>query len=68
MNAELPRLLIFSLSLLSAIAVFNNWGDIKPILSHINHWVRNEDGEHLTAYGIMCFALVVFVVWGLSLL
>ncbi len=41
---------------------------VKRTLSDINHWVRNEDGENLTAYGIMSFALVVFVVWGISLL
>ena len=41
---------------------------VKRILSDINHWVRNEDGENLTAYLILSFALVVFVSWGISLL
>ena len=46
----------------------SNCNRIRATLSDINHWIRNENGENLTAYGIMSFALVVFVVWGLSLL
>lgn len=64
---------IFSLiTALLTVAYFADhpidWSALKAHLSHFNHWPINEDGEHLTAYGIICFALVVFVVWGISLL
>jgi len=68
MNPLVNTEFVFSLgALLLGMGMFN-CRRIRATLSHINHWVRNEDGEHLTAYGIMSFALVVFVVWGISLL
>ena len=54
-------------ALLVGMGMFNAEA-VKSTLSDINHWIRNENGENLTAYGIMSFALVVFVVWGISLL
>ena len=59
---------VFSLGALLVGAGMFNCNRIMATLSDINHWIRNENGENLTAYGIMSFALVVFVVWGLSLL
>ena len=62
------NILLFSIGvpLMSIAAV--NCRRVRAALSDINNWIRNENGENLTAYGIMSFALVVFVVWGISLL
>ena len=59
-------LLSIGVLLMSISAV--NCKKIRGHLSKINRFLINEDGEHLTAYGIISFALVVFVVWGISLL
>ena len=62
------NILVLSIGVLLMAMSAVHCSDIRDALSDINHWVRNEDGENLTAYGIMSFALVVFVVWGISLL
>jgi len=41
---------------------------IRDALSKINRYIRNEDGEHLFAYGVISLALAVIVVWGIGLL
>jgi len=62
------NILVLSIGVLLMAMSAVHCSDVKRTLSDINHWVRSEDGEHLTAYGILSFALVVFVVWGISLL
>ncbi len=39
-----------------------NRDDTKDVLSHVKRYLINEDGEHLVAYGIMMWGLVVLVV------
>ena len=60
------------LILMSAIGYLQKYplpvSDIKPYLAKLQHWVRYGDTEQKIGYGIMCFALVVGVVWGISLL
>ena len=53
MNPLVNTEFVFSLgALLLGMGMFN-CRRIRDALSDINHWVRNEDGEHLTAYGII---------------
>ena len=60
------------LVLMSAIAYLQKYpipvSDIKPYLAKLQHWIRNEDGEHILAYLVMCAAVVVLVPWLLSLI
>ena len=55
------NILLFSFGLFVMGMGMANCNLVKGILSRINRYLINEDAEHLTAYGIMCFALVVLV-------
>ena len=49
--SEPLRLLIFSLSLLASIAVFNNWEDVKPVLSSFTEWAKGNGKLGYIVYG-----------------
>jgi len=60
---ESIRLLIFSLSLLSTIAVFNNWKDVKPVLSSFKDWALRHGTIGWIVYGGACGVLVAVVTF-----
>ena len=65
---EAARLLTFSIFVFFLGIGMAHWSDIKPLLSKVSRWVRYGDTEQKIGYGVMSFALVVGVVWGISLL
>lgn len=66
MSAQTAYGILTLITFLLGFAHFNNHpldGEaVKRILSQFKRYLVNEDSEHLVAYGIMLWALVVLVV------
>lgn len=52
---------LLAFGLFITFIAFVHGGAVKSTLTRINRYLINEDSEHLVAYGIMSFALVVLI-------